>query len=100
MDYNRWFRFFLPKEMFHHHSLPSSWIFFSILFGTIYFLLIFLLISINFSDEIAHCMEKSYKQISLKEAARILYVTEPGALDAIARKVKETMFNSIGIVLF
>jgi hypothetical protein len=45
-------------------------------------------------------MEKSYKQISLKEAARILYVTEPGALDAIARKVKETMFNSIGIVLF
>jgi 26S proteasome regulatory subunit N12 len=37
-------------------------------------------------DEIAYCMEKSYRQVSLKEAARILYVTEAGELDTIARK--------------
>ena len=31
-------------------------------------------------------MEKSYKQVSLKEAARILYVNEKAELDAIALK--------------
>jgi hypothetical protein len=37
-------------------------------------------------------MEKSYRQVSLKEAARILYLTDPGALDAIVRKVNEQVF--------
>jgi len=79
--------------MFHHHSLLSSWIFFSIPFGSIsLFSTICLLISENFSDEIAHCMEKSYRQVSLKEAARILYLTDAGALDAIVRKVNEQVF--------
>jgi hypothetical protein len=32
-------------------------------------------------------MEKSYKQISLKEAARILYVTKQDELADIAKKV-------------
>jgi hypothetical protein len=37
-------------------------------------------------------MEKSYRQVSLKEAARILYVTEAGELDTIARKVNKQIF--------
>lgn len=37
-------------------------------------------------------MEKSYRQVSLKEAARILYLTDAGALDAIVRKVNEQVF--------
>jgi hypothetical protein len=34
-------------------------------------------------------MEKSYRQISLKEAARILYLNQPDDLAEIARKVSE-----------
>ncbi|CAF0992758.1 unnamed protein product [Adineta ricciae] len=36
-------------------------------------------------DEIAYCMEKSYKQVSLKEAARILYLTKQEELNEIAK---------------
>jgi hypothetical protein len=32
-------------------------------------------------------MEKSYKNISFKEAARLLYLTKPDELNAIAKKV-------------
>ncbi|CAF3919530.1 unnamed protein product [Rotaria magnacalcarata] len=37
-------------------------------------------------DEIAHCMEKSYRQVSLNEAARILYLNNPEELAEIAKK--------------
>jgi 26S proteasome regulatory subunit N12 len=37
-------------------------------------------------DEIAYCMEKSYRQVSLKEAARILYLTKQDELAEIAKK--------------
>lgn len=37
-------------------------------------------------DEIAFCMEKSYKQVSLNEAARILYLNNPHDLHEIAKK--------------
>ena len=42
----------------------------------------------NSSDEIAYCMEKSYRQVSLNEAARLLYLNKPAELDEITRKVK------------
>jgi hypothetical protein len=37
-------------------------------------------------------MEKSYRQVSLKEAARILYLNKPDELAEIAKKVKEIFF--------
>lgn len=37
-------------------------------------------------DEIAYCMEKSYRKISLKEAARILYLNKPDELNEIVTK--------------
>jgi hypothetical protein len=52
----------------------------------------FLFIFGNFSDEIAYCMEKSYRQISLHEAARILYLNKPDELAEIAKKVNIDFF--------
>ncbi len=40
-----------------------------------------------FSDEIAYCMEKSYKKISFHEAARILYLNKPDELIELSKKV-------------
>ncbi|CAF3323349.1 unnamed protein product [Rotaria socialis] len=37
-------------------------------------------------DEIAYCMEKSYRQVSLNEAARILYLNNPEELAEITKK--------------
>ena len=44
--------------------------------------------SMNSSDEIAYCMEKSYKQVSKTEAARILYLKNPAELAEIVQKVR------------
>jgi len=84
--------------MFHHHFLLSLWIFFSIQFGINFILFcsfhLFLFFE-NFSDEIAYCMEKSYRQVSLNEAARILYLNKPDELAEIAKKVKPKIFEFI-----
>ncbi len=56
-----------------------------------FFSISFLLILANFSDEIAYCMEKSYRQVSLNEAARILYLNKPDELAEIARKVRRNL---------
>jgi hypothetical protein len=38
-------------------------------------------------------MEKSYRQVSLNEAARILYLNKPDELAEIAKKVKQKISN-------
>jgi len=74
--------------MFHHHYLPSSWIFFFIQFGRNHnrneYTFIY---SCFFSDEIAFCMEKSYRKVSSSEATRMLYLNKPDELGQIAQKV-------------
>ena len=42
-----------------------------------------------FSDEIACCMEKSYRKISFNEAARILYLNKPDELVELSKKVQQ-----------
>ena len=44
---------------------------------------------LNSSDEIAYCMEKSYKQVSRTEAARILYLKSSTELAEIVQKVSQ-----------
>jgi hypothetical protein len=47
-------------------------------------------------------MEKSYKNISFNEAARLLYLTKPDELNEIAKKVpiKNLLSHSIKIFFF
>lgn len=78
--------------MFHHHYLLSLWIFFLTQFGR-YFLRFFTFDYRHksfFSDEIAFCMEKSYRQVSVNEAARILYLNNQKELEEIAKNVNNT----------
>lgn len=49
----------------------------------------------RFSDEIAFCMEKSYRKISLNEAARILYLNKAEEVKEIATKVKKNKTTKI-----
>ena len=44
-------------------------------------------IRVFFSDEIAFCMEKSYRKVSSSEATRMLYLNKPDELGQIAQKV-------------
>ena len=53
-----------------------------------------------FSDEIAYCMEKSYRQVSFKEAARMLYLNNQNELAEIAKKVNKNFFPFLDCLIF
>jgi hypothetical protein len=45
-------------------------------------------------------MEKSYRQVSLKEAARILYLTKQDELAEIVKKVNQNLFSRLNSIVF
>ena len=48
-------------------------------------------------DEIAYCMEKSYRQVSWREAVRILYLNNQDELAEIAENVNEDVSFSYSL---